>query len=168
MITVSILTISDRSFRGERADLAGPPLQERCAAQNWAVVRTAILPDSSEMIQAVLREWADDKKTNLILTSGGTGLSPRDVTPEATLQVIERVVPGLAEKMRADSLKVTPYAALSRSICGTRGTTLIINLPGSPKAAQECFESIAGVIPHAVALLQEDLPAVDKDHQNIH
>jgi molybdenum cofactor synthesis domain-containing protein len=115
----------------------------------------AIIPDEREEIEAMLREWSDEKRVNLILTTGGTGLAPRDVTPEATKAVIDREAPGIAEAMRAVSLQHTPFGMLSRGVAGTRGRTLIINLPGSPKAVKECLECILPVLPHAVNLLTE-------------
>jgi len=130
-LRVAILTASDRSARGERPDLSGPALVEVATAQGWEVVRTAILPDDEKILRESLASWADRRDVDLILVTGGTGFAPRDVTPEATRSVIEREAPGLAEAMRAASLKTTPHAMLSRAVCGIRRRTLIINLPGS-------------------------------------
>ena len=151
-----ILTLSDRSARGERADLSGPILADLVRAQGWAVVRQAVLPDEESAICSALAEWADSGEMDAILTTGGTGFAPRDVTPEATRKVIEREAPGLAEAMRAESLKKTPHAMLSRSAAGIRGRTLIVNLPGSPKGALENLQTILPVLPHAVQLLTGD------------
>ena len=126
-----ILTLSDRSSRGERADSSGPALAARIQAEGWLVTKGAILPDEGSAIRATLSEWADSGEMDVILTTGGTGFSPRDVTPEATRAIIEREAPGLAEAMRAFSLKITPHAMLSRIVTGIRKRTLVINLPGS-------------------------------------
>ena len=134
MIRFGILTLSDRSSRGEREDSSGPALAHLIRAKNWPVVRQQILPDDESAICATLTEWADSGEFDIILTTGSTGFAPRDVAPEATRAVIQRDAPGLAETMRAESLKKTPHAMLSRAIAGIRGRTLIINLPGSPKA----------------------------------
>ncbi|GAC1581627.1 MAG: MogA/MoaB family molybdenum cofactor biosynthesis protein [Ktedonobacteraceae bacterium] len=156
MITVGVLTISDGAARGERQDLSGENIRTLVAQLPDATISVGtIVPDETIAITAVLREWSDEKQLNLILTTGGTGLAPRDVTPEATLTVIERVAPGIAEAMRAISLQYTRTAMLSRGIAGVRGRTLIINLPGSPKAVKECLEYILPVLPHAVNLLTE-------------
>jgi molybdopterin adenylyltransferase len=158
-----ILTVSDRSARGERPDLAGPALAALVTAQGWKVERTAILADELAAIRETLSVWADDAGVDVILTTGGTGFSPRDVTPEATRLVIEREAPGLAEAMRFESLKVTPHAMLSRASAGIRGKVLIINLPGSPKAAVENLRVILPVLPHAVELLH-DSPQAEQHH----
>ena len=158
-----ILTLSDRSARGERADSSGPALAALVEAEGWSVTRQAILPDDESAIRAMLSEWADSGELNVILTTGGTGFSPRDVTPEATRAVIEREAPGLAEAMRASSLKITPHAMLSRIVTGIRKKTLIINLPGSPKGAVENLQVVMPVLPHALQLLQED-PRSESTH----
>jgi molybdopterin adenylyltransferase len=165
MIRVGILTISDRSARGERADASGPALAQAVSQQlpDAVVTVTAIVPDELAQISAALTAWADELRLDLILTTGGTGFAPRDATPEATRSVLDREAPGLAEAMRAASLRVTPHAMLSRSVTGIRGHTLIINLPGSPKAALENLETILAVLPHAIELLQES-PDAERHH----
>ncbi len=162
-ITVGILTISDRSSRGERPDKSGPALADYAKEKGWKVRKTDIVPDEKEQIQLALIDWCDKEPVDLVLTTGGTGFASRDVTPEATLAVVERNAPGLAEVMRAGSLKVTEHAMLSRATAGIRGRTLIINLPGSPKAAVENLDLIAAVIPHAVELLKES-PEAEAHH----
>lgn len=158
-----ILTVSDRSSRGERADSSGPALARLVEALNWSVARQAILPDDEGAIQTLLGEWCDGGDIDVILTTGGTGFAPRDVTPEATQKVIQRDAPGIAEAMRAASLLKTPHAMLSRAVAGIRGETLVINLPGSPKGAVENFETIAPVLAHAIQLLTED-PGSEASH----
>jgi len=162
----SILTVSDRSARGERPDSSGPALVEVIHQQGWQVVETAIVPDERAAIQAALISWCDRGDTDVLLTTGGTGFAPRDVTPEATLAVIERGAPGLAEAMRLESLRVTPHAMLSRAAAGIRGRTLIVNLPGSPKAAIENLRTILPVLPHAVELLRES-PTSEAGHRKV-
>ena len=158
-----ILTLSDRSSRGERADSSGPALARLIQAEGWSVTKQSILPDEESAIRAILTEWADSGDLDVILTTGGTGFSPRDVTPEATRAVIEREAPGLAEAMRAFSLEITPHAMLSRIVTGIRKKTLIINLPGSPKGAVENLQVVMPVLSHAVQLLQED-PRSESTH----
>ncbi|MDO9129355.1 MAG: MogA/MoaB family molybdenum cofactor biosynthesis protein [Anaerolineales bacterium] len=158
-----ILTASDRSARGERPDTSGPALAEVIASHGWDLVCQAILPDDLTTLSQTLIAWAGRGDLDIILTTGGTGFSPRDVTPEATAAVVERMAPGLAEAMRAASLQVTSHAMLSRAIAGIRGRTLIINLPGSPKAAVENLQVLLPVLAHAVELLRED-PAAEKHH----
>lgn len=162
-IRFGILTISDRSSRGEREDASGPALASFLKAENCPVGKQQILPDDESAIRKVLIEWADGKEIDIILTTGGTGFAPRDVTPEATRAVIQREAPGLAEIMRAESLKKTKHAMLSRAIAGIRGRTLIINLPGSPKGALENLQIIFPILSHAVQLLQED-PKSETSH----
>ena len=155
-IRFGILTLSDRSASGERVDASGPALADLIRAQNWSVAKQAILPDDESAIRAILIEWADSGEVDVILTTGGTGFAPRDITPEATRAVIEREAPGLAETMRAESLKKTPHAMLSRAVAGIRGHTLIVNLPGSPKGAVENLQTMLPVLPHAIQLLTDD------------
>ena len=162
---VGILTVSDRSARGERPDASGPLIRDfargRLAAE---VVQERIVPDERVEISAVLRAWCDDEDLDLVFTTGGTGFAPRDITPEATRDVISREAPGLAEAMRAASLTATPHAMLSRAVCGIRGRTLIVNLPGSPKAVRENLAVIAAALPHAVQLLRE-APSAEAGHR---
>lgn len=162
-LRVAVITISDRSSRGERPDASGPALVEEVQRQGWTVAETSVIPDEREVIQAALIEICDRGAAGVILTTGGTGFAPRDVTPEATLAVIERQTPGLAEAMRLESLKVTPHAMLSRAVCGIRKKTLIANLPGSPKAAVENLRVLVPILPHAVELL-EDSPHAEAGH----
>ncbi len=162
-IRFGILTLSDRSARNERADASGPAVADLILAQNWEVAKQAVLPDDESAIRAVLIEWADSGDIDVILTTGGTGFASRDVTPEATLAIIQRGAPGLAEAMRSESLKKTPHAMLSRAVAGIRGRTLIVNLPGSPKGAVENLQIILSVLPHAVQLLRDD-PRSESSH----
>ncbi len=156
-IRVAILTVSDRSSQGIYEDISGPALVDLITTALTATVSlTAVLPDEVELISACLVNWADRGDIDLIITTGGTGFAPRDVTPEATLAVIDKQTPGLAEVMRSEALKITPHAMLSRAVAGIRGRCLIINLPGSPKGAVENLGVILTVIPHAVSLLRED------------
>ena len=154
MITVAVLTLSDKGSRGERQDISGISVREMLKSINGVVKHYEILPDEKDMIKKKLMEYSD--KVDLILTTGGTGLSPRDVTPEATLEVIDREVPGIAEAMRVEGLKKTKRAMLSRAVAGVRGRTLIINLPGSPKAVKENLDVIMDVIPHAIEKIKGD------------
>jgi len=158
-----ILTVSDRSSRGERADASGPALGGLIRSRGWEVVRTSILPDDEAALRETLSAWADRGDLDVILTTGGTGFASRDVTPEATRAVVERLAPGLTEAMRAASLQVTPHAMLSRAAAGIRGGVLIVNLPGSPKAAVENLQVILPVLPHAVQLLSGD-PDAEMGH----
>lgn len=152
-IRVGILTISDRSSRGERPDTSGPAIKQVVEDLGWQSKKYEIIPDDFHQIRATLSSWSDSGELDVILTTGGTGFSPRDITPEATRSVIDRDAPGMAEAMRARSLEITPHAMLSRGVCGIRGSTIIINLPGSKKAALENLQVIIPVIPHAVELL---------------
>ena len=162
-IRFGVLTLSDRSSRGERVDSSGPALADLIRAEGWSVVKESILPDDESAIREMLVTWADSDELDVILTTGGTGFSPRDVTPEATRAVIERDAPGLVEAMRAASLEITPHAMLSRIVSGIRKKTLIVNLPGSPKGAVENLQVITPVLPHAVQLLHED-PSSESTH----
>jgi molybdopterin adenylyltransferase len=162
-IRFGILTLSDRASRGERADSSGPALAHLIQAEGWYVAKQSILPDDESAICQILVAWADGGELDVILTTGGTGFAPRDVTPEATRAVIEREAPGLAEAMRAASLKITPHAMLSRIVAGIRKRTLVVNLPGSPKGAVENLQVILPVLPHAVQLLRDD-PGSESSH----
>jgi len=154
MITVAVLTLSDKGSKGEREDASGPMIREMLKGIDAEVKYYDILPDEKELIKGKLIEYG--KLVDLILTTGGTGLSQRDVTPEATIEVIERQIPGIAEAMRIEGLKKTRRAMLSRAVAGVRGKTLIINLPGSPKAVKENLEIILGVLPHAIEKIKGD------------
>ena len=165
MIRVAILTISDRAARGEAEDQSGPAIAQIVQEQLPAtVVQGQIVPDERAQIEAALIVWADSRQVDLILTTGGTGFAVRDVTPEATQAVVERPAPGIAEAMRLASLQVTPHAMLSRATAGIRGRTLIVNLPGSPKAVRENLAVILPVLPHAVELLQQGSQPVAYQH----
>jgi molybdenum cofactor synthesis domain-containing protein len=149
--TAAVLTISDSSYVGKREDVSGPAIVRELEAANFKVVHASILPDEKDAITAMLIECSE--LTRMVVTTGGTGIAARDVTPEATLAVIERRIVGVEEKMRQEGAKKTPFAALSRGICGVRGKTLVLNLPGSPTAAVESLQAIIGILPHALELL---------------
>ncbi|KAB2953291.1 MogA/MoaB family molybdenum cofactor biosynthesis protein [Heliorestis acidaminivorans] len=154
MIRVGIITASDKGSRGEREDRSGQVIAEKIATIKGQVVRYEIVADERDLLAETMRQMADEDSIDLIFTTGGTGFAPRDVTPEATMDVVERLVPGIAEVMRAESLKITPRAMLTRGIAGIRGTALIVNLPGSPKAVAECLDIILSALPHGLAILQ--------------
>ena len=156
MIRIGVITISDRGFLGEREDASGAVIREMVQGLDAQIAFSTVVPDEVEKITEVLIQGADDMNLDLIVTTGGTGVSPRDITPEATRAVLNREIPGLAEAMRIEGLKKTPYAMISRAVCGIRGRTLIVNLPGSPKAVQEGLEVILPAIPHTIAKIQGD------------
>lgn len=151
-MTAAVLTISDSSFRHERGDLSGPAVCEALKEKGFEIVGTEIIPDEGAAIENALLEWCE--RAPLVVTTGGTGLALRDVTPEATRSVCDRVVPGIAERMRSEGAKRTPFAALSRGICGTRGSVLILNLPGSPRGAVDALSAVIGILPHSLDLLR--------------
>jgi molybdenum cofactor synthesis domain-containing protein len=156
VIRVAIVTVSDSAVAGTRPDRSGPALEAKVAELGWNVTHRRTLPDEAPQISDALRDLADSGHVDVILTTGGTGLGPRDVTPEATRRVAEREVPGFGELMRAEGLKATRFAPLSRSAAWTRGPVLILNLPGSPKGAVESLVAVAYLVPHAVELLHGD------------
>jgi len=156
MIKAGVLTISDKGFRGERKDTAGPLLVEILTDAGYKVVRQEVVPDNREMIAKRLIGWVDKEGLRLVVTTGGTGVSPTDVTPEAMSEVISYQIPGMAEAMRASSLKKTPHAMLSRAMAGVRGISLIINVPGSPKAAEENLLVVLPALEHALAKIEGD------------
>jgi molybdopterin adenylyltransferase len=156
MMKVGVITISDRGYQGDREDTSGEVIREMVRGLGAEVAFSTMVPDEQEKIKEALIQGADEKGLDLIVTTGGTGVSPRDVTPEATREVIEREIPGLAEAMRMEGLKKTPHAMISRAVCGVRGRTLIVNLPGSPKAVREGLEVIMPAIPHAIDKIQGD------------
>lgn len=153
MLHAAVVTVSDRCFQGERPDEGGPLVKGLLEAAGYAVVRMDLVPDEQEAIEALLRDMADSGEVQLLVTTGGTGFAPRDVTPEATLAVCQRLTPGIPEAMRAASLAVTPRGMLSRAQAGIRGGTLIVNLPGSPKAARENLEAVLPTIGHGLEML---------------
>lgn len=152
----AVITVSDKGSRGERDDASGRSILERLTAGGYDVVFQAVVPDEADQIAALLRTCADEEKIALVVTTGGTGVGVRDVTPEATLSVLDRTVPGMAEAMRAASLLKTPHAMISRAVAGIRGGTLIVNLPGSPKGAMENLDVLMPALPHALAKIQGD------------
>jgi molybdopterin adenylyltransferase len=150
---VAILTISDSVSRGTHKDASGPNLRQHCLQLGWEVVAEAVLPDEPEEIRDRLVFLADSGAADLILTTGGTGISPRDSTPEATTEACQKLLPGISELMREEGRKKSPRAALSRAVAGVRGRALILNLPGSPRGALESLDSVAGLLPHALEVL---------------
>jgi len=152
----AVLTISDKGYAKTREDTSGPLLREMLGKIDISVDCYDIVPDERELIVAKLLHYADERKLDLVLTTGGTGVSPRDITPDATKEVIDKEIPGMAEAMRIESFKITPHAVISRAMAGIRGTTLIVNLPGSPKAARENLETILKAIPHTISKIQGD------------
>ena len=154
----AVVTVSDRSFRGERPDVSGPVLKRLLEAAGAQTHESVLIPDDVRTIVSTLIRLADLERCDLIVTTGGTGLSPRDVTPEATQHVIQRRLPGMEEAIQQDSRARTPFAMLSRGVVGVRGQTLILNFPGSPKAVKECFGIMAPVLSHAVKLLRDEDP----------
>ncbi len=164
MIRVAVLTISDKGSTGEREDKSGQVITEMIAEIDGERVYYDIIPDEIDQIKESLIEISDNNTADLILTTGGTGFAPRDITPEATAAVIEKEVPGLTEKMRWETVKITPQASLSRARAGIRKSTLLINLPGSPKAVRECLDAIIDVIPHGIDILKENI--TEHDHHN--
>jgi molybdopterin adenylyltransferase len=157
MLRVGIITVSDKGWQGQRHDKSGPVIRDSLSAAGASAVKYEVMPDDAALISGRLVEWADGGEVDVILTTGGTGLARRDVTPEATLSVVDKIVPGLAETMRAETFRVTPTAILSRAVAGVRGECLIVNLPGSPKAVRECLEVILPVIPHAVEIIRGEV-----------
>ena len=153
MIRVLVITVSDSAVAGAREDLSGPAVAERVVRLGWTLAGQDLVADDAARISQLLRSVADDGRADVIFTTGGTGVAARDVTPEATRAVVEREIPGLPELMRSEGRKHTPLAPLSRAIAGTRGRTLIVNLPGSPKGAVESLDAIAGLVPHIADLL---------------
>ena len=152
-IRTAILTVSDMCSQGKRADTSGQTIEEMLPKDTFEICQKIIIPDDYETITKTLRRFSDEQNVEVVLTTGGTGLGPRDVTPEATTAVCDRRVPGFAEILRSESYKITPNAVLSRGVSAMRDNTLIINLPGSPKAVRECMEIILEILPHAVAMM---------------
>jgi molybdenum cofactor synthesis domain-containing protein len=160
-IQAGVVTVSDKGYAGEREDASGPLLADLVRQMGAEVVRQAIVPDEQEQIERVLVELADEAHLDLVLTTGGTGPAPRDVTPEATRAIIEREMPGLAEVLRFAGYSKTPLAVISRGVAGIRGGTLVVNLPGSPRAVREGMETLSPILPHAIKMLR----GVDTEHR---
>jgi molybdenum cofactor synthesis domain-containing protein len=156
LFSVGIITVSDKGAEGLREDLSGPAIKEIITSLPAVVNFYEIVPDSKEIIASKIKEFTDDKALDLIITTGGTGVSPRDVTPEATLEVIEKEIPGMAEVMRLEGLKKTPHAMISRAVVGIRHQSLIVNLPGSPKAVRENLSAILPALPHTLSKIKGD------------
>ena len=157
MFNLGILTISDKGWQGQRSDESGLAIRASLSLLDVHLVKYEVVPDEADVIAGKLAAWADGGSMDVILTTGGTGLGPRDVTPEATLSIVDRIAPGFGEAMRAGTFKTTPFTMLSRAVAGIRGKCLIINLPGSPKAVRECLEVLLPVIPHAVEILRGEV-----------
>ncbi len=157
MLNLGILTVSDKGWKGERRDDSGSAIRDSLSQMGSQLVKYEVVPDEADVIASKLAGWADDGSVDIVLTTGGTGLGPRDVTPEATLSILDRVAPGFAEAMRAETFHATPFAILSRAVAGVRGKCLIINLPGSPKAVRECLEVILPAIPHAIEIIKGEV-----------
>jgi len=156
MFNAGIITVSDKGSQGKRQDLSGPAIAEMLAGAGIQIKKTLIIPDEVEQISEAIIQFADVEKLDLILTTGGTGVSPRDLTPDATLKVIDKEVPGMAEAMRLASMKITPHAMISRAIAGIRGRCLIVNLPGSPKGAKENLAAVLPALQHAIEKIKGD------------
>ncbi|MBI5631277.1 MAG: MogA/MoaB family molybdenum cofactor biosynthesis protein [Elusimicrobia bacterium] len=166
-MTVGILTVSDRCSQGLRADESGPSLRRAVERRDWQVIQSRVVPDEEPQIEKTLLEWCDRDGVSLILTTGGTGLSPRDVTPEATRKVLNKELPGFSEFMRSQGLRTSPMAILSRALAGSRKQTLIINLPGSPKGTLDSLSAILDLIPHALATLAgAEHPELETHHDH--
>jgi len=157
MLNLGILTISDKGWQGQRDDKSGKIIRDYLSSLDYRVVKYEVVPDEVDAIANKLAKWADGGNMDIILTTGGTGLGPRDVTPEATLSIVDKVVPGLTEVMRSKTVDITPFAMLSRAVAGIRRKCLVINLPGSPKAVRECLEIVLPAIPHAVEILSGEV-----------
>lgn len=159
--TAAVVTASDTAARGGRRDESGPAVAEVLRAHGFTIASTEVVPDDRATIAATLRRLADEDGVGLVAVTGGTGFGPRDITPEATQDVLDRAAPGLAEAMRAAGRAITPMADLSRGVCGLRGGTLVLNLPGSPRGATQSLEAVAGLLPHALELLAGDTAHAD-------
>ncbi len=157
MINAGILTISDKGAQGQRYDESGKVIRQYLSSSGNRIIKYEVIPDEAKIIATKLAEWADDGSVDAILTTGGTGLSQRDVTPEATLSILDKIIPGFTEAMRIKTLDITPMAMLSRATAGLRKRCLIINLPGSPKAVQECLDVILPAIPHAIEIIKGEV-----------
>jgi len=157
MLNLGLLTISDKGWQGQRYDKSGKVIRDSLSLLDSRVVKYEVVPDEVDIVASKLAEWADEGSVDIILTTGGTGLSQRDVTPEATLSIVDKVVPGFTEAMRMVTFNTTPMAILSRAVAGIRRECLIINLPGSPKAVRECLEVILPALPHAIEIIKGEV-----------